>query len=420
MNMERSLPVREAKRIQGIVLIARAILVLLAGAVGYAVMPAGTRRPLPYPLVPTLVMLALTTVPVFDRALGSAHLAVVLALDVFITSMQAMPLLFLKYADRLDQLSMAGIPVQKLIQVSVAEPFLLVLIPIILLAWAYGRRGSLWGSTWATLLHVSGGYWMMRSELLDRGHLLGELLRIGLIYLVPLIVSMLARRERRQVEELEAAHARLRRHTATVEQLAVSRERNRLARELHDTLAHSLAALTVHLGALRTLLDHDPKAAEEATDRALQVAREGLEESRQAIQALREEPLVTLGLVAAVRAEVESFENRLGVATSLTVAGQEGELTADEARALFRIMEEALANVERHASADEVTVQLVFGTDRIDVAIQDDGVGFETSEVDPNRYGLIGMRERAAMIGAELAVRSLPGRGTEVWCSLQR
>jgi signal transduction histidine kinase len=418
--MERSLPIREAKRIQVIVLVARATLILLAGLVGYAVMPVTARRPLPYALFPALVILALTAIPVFERALGSAHLAVVLALDVFITSMQAMPLLFLKYADRLDQLRMAGIPVQKLIEVSVAEPFLLVLIPIILLAWAYGRRGALWGSTWATILHVGGGYWMMRSDLLARGHLVGELLRIGLIYLVPLIVSTLARRERRHVAELEAAHARLRRHAATVEQLAVSRERNRLARELHDTLAHSLAALTVHLGALRTLLEHDPRAAEEATDRAIEVAREGLEESRQAIQALREDPLVTLGLVAAVRAEVESFENRVGVKTSFAVEGQEGELTANEARALFRIVEEALANVERHASADEVSVTLVSGTDRIDVAIQDNGVGFEASEVDPTRYGLIGMRERAEMIGAELAVRSLPGRGTEVWCSLQK
>ena len=245
-------------------------------------------------------------------------------------------------------------------------------------------------------------------------------MRVALLYLVPLIVSILAQRERRQHAQLEAAHQRLRRHAATVEQLAVSRERNRLARELHDTLAHSLAALSVQLEALRTLLAHDPAAAQDALNGVTTLARNGLEESRQAIQALRTDPLKTVGLVGALRSTLQAFQVRTGVQADLSVAGQEPDLTDEEAQALFRIADEALTNVERHAAAQQVTVRLAFGNDRIDLVIRDDGVGFDPAAVDPDRYGLTGIQERAAMIGATFKVYSRPGGGARIWCSLER
>jgi signal transduction histidine kinase len=240
------------------------------------------------------------------------------------------------------------------------------------------------------------------------------------LYLVPFIVAALAERERQQHAELEAAHQRLRRHAATVEQLAVSRERNRLARDLHDTLAHSLSALTVQLEALRVLMANDPKAAEEAVDELSALARRGLEDSRRAIQALRTGPVETVGLDGALRDTLRAFQARTGVMASLSVAGDESDLTAEEAQALYRIAEEALSNVERHASARQVTVRLARGMDRIDLVIRDDGVGFEPASVDLDHYGLTGMRERAAMIGATLEVTSHPGGGAEIWCTLKR
>jgi signal transduction histidine kinase len=246
------------------------------------------------------------------------------------------------------------------------------------------------------------------------------LVRVALLYLVPLIISVLAERERQQHTELEVAHQRLRRHTATVEQLATSRERNRLARDLHDTLAHSLSGLTVQLEALRTLMAHDPEAAQEAVDEISALAKKGLEESRQAIQALRSDRVETVGLSGALRDELLAFQARTGVQTDLTVAGEEPDLGADEAQALSRIAEEALSNVERHASAQQVAMRLAFGSDRIDLVVSDDGIGFDATSVDPNRYGLTGMKERAALIGATLEVNSHPGGGTQVWCSLKK
>jgi signal transduction histidine kinase len=295
-----------------------------------------------------------------------------------------------------------------------------LLIPLVLLAWGYGRRGAVWGSTWAAILHLGTGCWALQQDILARPFFAGALMRIALLYLVPLLVSILAQRERKQHTELETAHQRLRRHAATVEQLAVSRERNRLARELHDTLAHSLAALSVQLEALRTLLTHDPAAAQDALNGVTALTRNGLEESRQAIQALRTDPLKTLGLVGALRNTLQAFQARTGVQANLSVAGNELDLTDEEAQALFRIAEEALTNVERHAAARQVTVRLAFGNDRIDLVVRDDGVGFDPAAVDPDRYGLTGIRERAAMIGATLKVHSRPGGGARVWCSLER
>jgi len=300
------------------------------------------------------------------------------------------------------------------------EPFFFLLIPLVLLAWGYGRRGAVWGSTWAAILHLGTGCWALQQDILARGFFARAVIRIALLYLVPLIVSILAQRERRQHAQLEAAHQRLRRHAATVEQLAVSRERNRLARDLHDTLAHSLSALTVQLEALRTLLTHDPAVAQDALNGVTALARTGLEESRQAIQALRTDPLKTLGLVGALRSTLQAFQARTGVQADLSVAGQEPDLTDEEAQALFRIADEALTNVERHAAAQQVAVRLAFGNDRIDLVIQDDGVGFDPDAVDPGHYGLTGIQERAAMIGATLKVHSRPGGGARIWCSLER
>ena len=89
-------------------------------------------------------------------------------------------------------------------------------------------------------------------------------------------------------------------------------------------------------------------------------------------------------------------------------------------QALFRIAEEALTTVERHASARHVGVRLSFGADRIDLVVRDDGTGFDPDAVDADRYGLLGMQERAAIIEATLEVNSTSGGGTEVWCSLER
>ena len=417
--MKQSLPIREALRVYRLTLLVQ-LAFLSLGLLAVLRLGTAARLGLLLRAAPVLLLALLVLPPWLEGALGQRFLALVLGLDVLVESLASAPYFFDRPAFWPDRLDLPPSVARYWMETSPIEPFFFLLIPLILLAWGYGRRGAVWGSTWATILHLGIGVWALHQEILSRGFFLGATTRVALLYLVPLLVSVLARRERWQHVQLEAAHQRLRRHAATIEQLATSRERNRLARELHDTLAHSLAGLTVQLEALRTLLAHDPAEAQQAVDDISSLARQGLEKSRQAIQSLRADPVETLGLVGALQDMLRAFQARTGVQTDLSVAGQKPDLTDDEAQSLFRIAEEALTNVERHAAARQVTVRLAFGADRVDLVIQDDGAGFDPAGVDPDRYGLTGMRERAAMIDAALEVSSRPGGGTQVWCSLER
>jgi len=227
---------------------------------------------------------------------------------------------------------------------------------------------------------------------------------------VPYLVAVLAEAQNEQ-------HAR---HVAAIERLATSRERNRLSRELHDTLAHSLSALVVELGAVRALLrSGDTTQAEEELARAQEVAREGLNEARRAILDLRAAPLETLGLSGALRQAVSDFEERSGVPATLTVEGQETALRRDEEQALYRIAEEALENAARHASATQVEVRLCFAPEAVTLTVEDDGVGLS----DPERregLGMLGMKERAALVGGRCKVERMGKQGTRVRVTLPR
>ena len=416
--MKQSLPIREALRIFRFTLLIE-LGILGLGFLAVSHLGATAAMAVLLRAAPT-VLLALLVLPTWlEIPLGRWFLALTLGLDVFFESLMSAPFFFDRPALFPERLGVSVSAEPWTLRVAV-EPFFFLLIPLVLLAWAYGRRGALRGSTWAALLHLATGYWALQRDMLTRDFFVGAVGRITLLYAVPLIVSVLAQRERRQHSELEAAHQRLRRHAAAVEQLATSHERNRLARELHDTLSHSLAALTVQLQALRSLLVNDPEQALEAVDDISTLAREGLEESRRAIQALRLDPLKTLGLVGALRGAVQAFQARTGAQADLSVAGRELELTDEESQMLYRVVEEALTNVEQHAAAQQVTVRLAYGSDRVDISVQDDGTGFDFATVEADRYGITGMRERCEMIGASLDVYSRPGGGTEVWCSLER
>ncbi len=422
--MDQSLARREALRIFRLVLIVQLLLlglILLTspklGAVaGFGLLLRAT---------PTLLLTLLFLPTWLEPVLGRYFLGVGLSLDVLFSSLET-SYLFMDPAPSGfagSTLANAGVPpeiIEQLVAAPPVEPFFFLLIPLVLLAWGYGRRGALLGSSWAAVLHLGVGVWVVVTSSVPRLFFAQALARIILLYLVPFIVGALAERERLHHAQLEAAYERLRRHAATVEQLAVSHERNRLARDLHDTLAHSLSALVVQLEALRTLLANDPQAAREAVDELAVLARRGLKESRQAIQALRSDRVETLGLAGVLRDMIQAFQARTGIQTGLTVAGGEPELTEEESQALFRIAEEALSNIELHSAARQVHVRLACGSDRIDLVIRDDGRGFDLGTVGRDRYGLTGMHERAEMVGAALEINSHPSGGTEVWCLLEK
>ena len=241
-------------------------------------------------------------------------------------------------------------------------------------------------------------------------------------------------REKAALKELNAKlDARVVERTARIERLAdesrhaaVTRERLRLARDLHDTLAHSLMALLSQLRLVRKLKDKmtaDEFGAELA--RAEEVAASGLAEARAAITQIRHGTVRENGLAAALRDLLTRFGERTGVGATLRAQGWAADLADERAETLYRIVEEALRNVERHAQARSVTVEIddapATGDDpgqvaapRATLSVRDDGVGFDTAVPCPGHYGMLGMREQADLIGAELVVHSAPGRGTDV------
>lgn len=217
-----------------------------------------------------------------------------------------------------------------------------------------------------------------------------------------------------------AANERLKQYAATLEELTISRERNRLARELHDTLAHSLSALTVQLEAVRALWAKQPDKAHHILEQADETARTGLAEARRALQALRASPLEDLGLSPALQELAETAAQRTGARLALRLpASVSGCLSPSVEQGVYRIAQETLENVVRHAGAHSITVELVESPGSLVLTVQDDGHGINAVTLDAtgdddDRLGIRGMRERAGLIGGQLHISSEAGQGTRV------
>lgn len=201
---------------------------------------------------------------------------------------------------------------------------------------------------------------------------------------------------------------------------AVVRERLKLARDLHDTLAHSMMAMLTEVRLLKKLQVHDPEALPDELVQAEQVAHQGMKEVRAAIAQMRFNTVRDVGLGAALSDAIKLFSERTGLAVDYRSEPRAASLADERAETLFRIVEEALRNVERHAMAGLVRVRLSDAADgRLELSIEDDGVGFDSSASHPGHYGLVGLREQAQLIGAELSIQSAPHEGTTLRLALE-
>ncbi len=195
--------------------------------------------------------------------------------------------------------------------------------------------------------------------------------------------------------------------------MAQEEERQRIARELHDQAAQSLTSLLVHLRLLEKA--HSPEDAQRQVAALRELTAVALEDVRRIALNLRPKILDDLGLVAALRWLVDEFNAQAGPRATLDMDGLTSRLPRPVELVLYRVVQEALTNVRRHAQARHVWVHLQVSGDQVTVTVQDDGRGF-----DPNRLnegeglGLLGMRERLASLGGELQVDSQPGQGTRI------
>jgi signal transduction histidine kinase len=215
---------------------------------------------------------------------------------------------------------------------------------------------------------------------------------------------------RRYGEQLEEAHRQLQAESLQAAALAAAEERNRIAREIHDVLAHSLTVIVVQAQAIQRLVRTDPEAAERQADTVATLAREGLQEARRSVAALRSQPAEVDGL-STLRRLVEEFGRQTGTATTFTVRGNERPLSPNAWTTLYRVTQEGLTNARRHGQARSVAVELAFG-DAVRLTLDDDGAS-PTAPVVPGN-GLTGMRERAERLGGQIRFGPRPGGGFRV------
>ncbi len=231
-------------------------------------------------------------------------------------------------------------------------------------------------------------------------------------------LSQAERQRRRELErthgELARAYGELAQYTSTVEELTISRERNRVARELHDTLAHTLSGLAVQLETARVYANSDPSVTKRLLEESVAATRNGLQETRRALQALRATPLEDLGLALALEGLAKSAQARTKVRLVLDLPDEPVTLTSPVEQSVYRIAQEAINNVIKHAAARTLRLSLSAG-DKLALVIEDDGVGFSPNGAgQAGHYGVEGMRERARLVGGTVTVEGEAGRGTRV------
>jgi two-component system, NarL family, sensor kinase len=209
---------------------------------------------------------------------------------------------------------------------------------------------------------------------------------------------------------------------ATGARAVAAEERNRLAREIHDTIAQSLAALTMQLEVVdaRANAGGDQRLSDAAA-RSLELARSALDEARRSVLELRATPLERDSLAQALEQLARSGPDADGL--EVRVAADEpadDDLPVAVAIGLYRIAQQALANIRRHANAHHATIRLERSSEQVKLRVEDDGTGFDPAAVPSGHFGLTGMRERARLLGGTLSLESAPGSGTVVEVEIPR
>jgi signal transduction histidine kinase len=215
---------------------------------------------------------------------------------------------------------------------------------------------------------------------------------------------------RKMIVELNAARSEL---AKAEREAGALEERQRLAGEIHDTIAQGLASIVLQLQGAEQELAEDPRAARARISTAIATAREGLAEARRTLWALRPDLLSGEPFHRTVERVMKDWAESSGVPAHSRVTGPVRALSRDVEQMLLRCLQEALANVQKHARAGSVTVTLSYMDNELMLDIRDDGRGFDITKRAPG-FGLQGMKERAEALGGRLDMESAPGEGTTI------
>ncbi len=294
--------------------------------------------------------------------------------------------------------------------------FPILIVPIVFIAWQYKFRYvvlivifSTYVELFVLIPHVNI---ISIDALLILG---GPLIRAFSFGTIGLIVNRLVTIQQTQRKALILANIRLSEHTQILERLATSRERNRLARELHDTLAHTLSGQAVNLEAIKLMIHSDQTDVHEMLDHSLANTRAGLADTRRALKALRSQQLEDLGLRMAIKNVATDASSRGDFKVIVNFPEQLPDLTPDIEQSIYRITQESFENIIKHAKAENVELRLESDNKHLMFTISDDGEGFDLQNIEyEDKLGIQGMRERAAIIRGEFSILSSQGEGTSI------
>ncbi len=297
-----------------------------------------------------------------------------------------------------------------------------LIIPLVFIAWQYSMREVVIYSIVIMMAEGLPIFLQQRPEgvFFAAANFLGSFARSGIFIIVGWIENRLVMLQRSQQEQLIDANQKLREYALASEKLAQTQERNRLARELHDTLAHTLSSTSVQLEAIKALFDRNPAEAKKMLSKTLENTKNGLAETRRALIDLRSSELEAYGLTQALKNIVTSAADRAGFQTEFYLEKELDMLPEDITHCLYRCTQEAVENTLRHANAKKVTVKMIAEGDAVVLSVCDNGQGFDPQELEKDHLGIRGMRERVEMLGGTLTITSAKKQGTKIKVILKR
>lgn len=298
---------------------------------------------------------------------------------------------------------------------------IVLLMPLILVSWRYGFEAAVGYALVIDFVDITS-LEILGPAMGIHPFLVFTILTFRTLFylLIGYTITRLAAELRAQNTRLEQVNRQLASNALAQEQLAISRERNRLGRELHDTLAHTLSGIAVQLEAVEAIWATKPEQAHNLVKDVLVQTRRGLNEARRAIQALRAAPIEDLGLRMALEHLARNEAERGGLVLDLHLPERISGLNPEQEQTFYRVAEEAMRNAVHHAGARNLSMAVSQNESQLVLKIKDDGVGFNPQDpIPPDRFGLHGMKERAEAVDGQVRIESQPGQGTLVTLAVE-
>ena len=361
----------------------------------------------------SLILVALF-IPTIQKKISHKSILVILFAQTFITI--GSRFLFSLAANRIFPSPAIGL--------SRWDTLIFLILPLIYIAWQYPFTYVITFCGVVTITEIIPTILLTHNEwnwffiAINISSIIGR----GLILvLIGWIESRLVELQRNQQRQLEISNRKLRKYALTAERLAQSHERNRIARELHDTLAHTLSSVSVQLEAVKVLFEVNPGESQKLLSKTIENTRNGLKETRRTLKDLRSSQLESLGLVGAINNVIQSSQQRTGIQIDASLGKDLDSLDDETSHSIFRIVQEAIENIIRHSNASHASLMLQNNKNEIHLTINDNGSGFSKKIIHDNEsYGIRGMRERVEALGGIFAIESQPQKGTRVEVILEK